>query len=66
MKFRARLLAAESAMPSAEEMNEAYNQFFYSAAKLLGYESFTKIFGVPPAVPVNIEDGEVFARATRR
>jgi len=65
-KFRARLLVPESAIPSAEEMNDTYNQFFDRAAKLLGDESFMKIFGVPPAEPVNIVDAEVFARASRR
>jgi len=65
-KFRARLLASESSMPSAEEMNEAYNKFFDRASKLLGDESFTKIFGVPPAEPVNIVDAEQFARASKR
>jgi hypothetical protein len=65
-KFRARSLAPESAVPSAEEMNAAYNKFFDRAAKLLGNESFMKIFGVPPAEPVNIVDAGVFARASRR
>jgi hypothetical protein len=65
-RFRVRLRATESAMPSAEEMNEAYNNFFDRAAKLLGYESFVKLFGVPPAEPVNIVDVEILAKAPRR
>jgi hypothetical protein len=65
-KFRARLLAAESAMPSAEDINKAHNKFFHRAAKLLGDESFMKIFGVSPTKPVNIVDAEEFAIVSRR
>ncbi len=65
-KFRARLLSTDARTPTAEEMNHAYNNFFDRAAKLLGRESFMKIFGVAPAEPVNLVDAAVFARATRR
>ena len=60
-QFHERTLDPNATVPSAEELNDAYNRFFYEAAELLGNERFEQVFGVPAGEPVNLVDPEVFA-----
>jgi hypothetical protein len=45
-EFHERMLNPDALAPSAKEINEFYNRFFYHAAELLGNERFEQMFGV--------------------
>ena len=60
-EFHQRMLNPDALAPSAKEINEFYNRFFYHAAELLGNERFEQIFGVPAGEPVDLVDPEIYA-----
>jgi len=44
---------------SGDEMNARMNRFLQEAASLLGAENFEKVFGIPPAVEMNVADPSI-------